>query len=114
MRLIEYEVFRKGDDGKLHSEEFRYPEKVEEEKFREIYNRKVNNGMYVVARDILPKTLGPYLCRKHMGAETIAIYVKGRVFSTIEKAQFEGSHVADIGEIHRDFLMDVHCGAEKN
>ncbi len=114
VRLIDYEVFKRGEDKSFIGESaFHYPNSAKEEGFREIYNRKVNNGMYVVAREMVPKTLGPYLCRKHQGAEVIALYLKGRVFPTIERSQLQGDHVSEIGQIQRDFLMDVHCEANE-
>lgn len=110
VRLIEYDVFKKDQDGQYQSESFRYPKKVDDEKFHETYNRKINNGMYVVGRGIVNETLGPALCRAHPGAQTIALYSKGRIFPSIEKAKLQGEHVAEIGEVRRDYLMDVHCG----
>lgn len=109
VRLLEYDVFTRNAAGQLVGESFRYPKSAEEEKFREIYGRKVGNEMFVVARNILPVTLGPQLCKWHPGAETIAIYLKGRNFSSIEKSRLEGQHVADIGQVTRTYLQDVHC-----
>ncbi len=113
VRLLEYDVFKKDQNGKLQSESFRYPRKLNEEKFQEIYNRKVNNEMYVTARELLPVTLGPQLCKWHKGAETIAIYVKGRTFPTIEKSRHLGQHVSELGEVTRDYLMDINCVANE-
>ena|SRR6185437_491784 len=109
VRLLEYDAFTRGDDGHLHGESFRYPKVLAEEPSHEIYNRKMNNEMYVIVRDMVDKTLGPRLCRWHPKAETIAVYITGRVFPTIEKSVFLGPHVRDLGEVRRDYLMDVNC-----
>jgi hypothetical protein len=109
VRLFEYDAFSRDSDGKLHGESYRYPKTLAEEPSREIFNRKMNNEMYVVARSMVDKTLGPLLCRRHPEAETLAVFMKGRNFPTIEKSVFQGSHIDDIGEITRDYLMDVNC-----
>jgi len=109
VRLFEYDTYTRDADGKLRGESFRYPNTLVEEPSREIFNRKMNNEMYLIARNILDKTLGPLICRWHPKAETIAVYLKGRVFPSLEKSILEGKRVADIGEVRRDFWMDINC-----
>ena len=111
VRIIEYDVFKADDTGQLQGETFRYPRDIKEEKFREIYNRKLNNAMFMVMRqNLLNEVLGPMMCRWHPGAETLAVSIKGRVIPTIESSKLSGAPARqELGAIQKQYMADVQC-----
>ena len=113
IRVLEYDVFYRDQTGDLQMSSFQYPKPLSQEPSREVYNRKMTNGMFMLSRgDHFDKTLGVKLCSWHPRAETIAIYTKGRVFPSVEKSRFEGSRVSDIGAIERIHVKDLECSGE--
>ncbi len=112
IRLLEYDVFTRDSSGNLRLlTSGRYPRRLEHEGNREVYNRKLNSGMFLMIQNKVPVTIGRVLCRQYANADTIAIYLRGRVFPEIEKADlaYEGQHVTNLGEVVRQYMFDIHC-----
>src|SRR6185437_7677907 len=67
IRLLEYDVFTRDQNGELHLlTSGRYPRKLEAEPNREVYNRKLNSGMYLMIQNKVPVTIGRVLCRQYV------------------------------------------------
>src|SRR5437867_2035354 len=49
IRLLEYDVFYRDKDGQLQMTSHQYPSMADHE-LREIYNRKMTNGMFMLSR----------------------------------------------------------------
>ena len=112
IRLLEYDIFTRGQNGQLHFLlSGRYPRSFNQEPNREIYNRKLDSGMYLMMQNKVPVTIGRVLCRQYANADTIAIYLRGREFPPIEKANlaFEGNRVTNLGDVVRQYMFDIHC-----
>jgi len=113
VRRVSYEVFSRNSKGALEGHSENYPQRVDQENFRETHNRKFAHGLILITRlDILKNTFAPYICRKHPGAESVAFYAEGRELPTIESAQFFREDRANLGDIQKNYLLDVSCKPE--
>jgi hypothetical protein len=113
VRLMEYDVFTPGPDGKLITESFRYPKSLEDEGSRENFNRKLNNAMYMMGRaEFLKDIFGPTICSWHPKADSIAVYMRGRVLPTIEKSKLTGGERIELGEVERQYVADINCKSD--
>jgi hypothetical protein len=115
VRVLEYDLYTRDAAGSLQSETFRHPRLLKEERFREVYNRKLNNGMYMMGQpEKLKLIMGPWLCRQHPQAETISVYARGLVLPTMEKSQLMGAMSGSfdrqqLGEVQRQQIIDIEC-----
>ncbi len=111
IRLFEYDVFSRDRFGLLHlTARGRFPKKMRQEPNRDVYNRKLMSGMYLVMWQKAPHTIGRYLCMKYPTADIIAVYLRGRVFPNIEAADILRTQKAwAMGKVIRQFVMDIHC-----
>jgi hypothetical protein len=114
VRRIEYQVFSRAKNGELVGKKYLYPNLVAQEKSRETHNRKFAHGLIMYINPmLLKKTFGPYLCRLHPEAETIAVNAKGREFSSLEKSIFEGEKREEIGRAVEVSLSEFECADGK-
>src|SRR5690606_40348478 len=113
VKFIEYEIFSRNAAGELEARTFQYPSQQDRELSVEIYNRKITNAMFVIARpEMHTALLQPYMCRLHPEAEQIAVYVKGRRFDSLEKSRLQGDSRSEIGTIEKIYVTDLYCEAE--
>lgn len=113
IRIMQYEVFSRNEDGNLVGQIFQYPRSLEEEGSRENFNRKLTNSMFMMMREeYMRDILGPKICSWHPGAEIISFSMRGRVLPSIEKSKFMGSVREEISEIQTQHLTDVNCSRE--
>jgi hypothetical protein len=115
MSSLEYDVFYDGTE-KLESETFRYPRPIEEEGFREVYNRKLNNAVFFSNQpEQFSQIYAPILCKIHPHAKEISVYVRHREMSEMEKSRIIGrTNITELGKVQRQAITDIDCRESEN